>query len=86
MLRIMISLARHDDLIKCMRLREELQKALDEIKTLKGILPICMYCKGIRDDDGYWTRLEEYITENTDAQLSHGICEKCMEERFPDKS
>jgi GAF domain-containing protein len=62
---------------------ESLEKALSEIKTLKGIVPICMHCKGIRDDKGYWNQLEKYITEHTEAVLSHGICEKCLEKYYP---
>lgn len=63
----------------------ELQRAMDEIKTLRGIIPICMYCKEIRDDAGYWNQLEEYLCRHTDAQLSHGICDKCFEKLYPDK-
>ncbi len=55
-----------------------LEKALVEIKTLRGIVPICMYCKGIRSDEGYWTQLEEYISQHSEAQFSHGICEACL--------
>ncbi|MFT5701335.1 MAG: PAS domain S-box-containing protein [Desulforhopalus sp.] len=61
----------------------ELQSAFAEIKTLKGIIPICMHCKGIRDDEGYWNKLEKYITKHSDAQFSHGICEKCFKKHYP---
>lgn len=61
----------------------QLNQALSEIKTLSGLLPICMYCKEIRDDKGAWTQLEKYIVEHSDAEFSHGICEKCAVERFP---
>lgn len=57
-----------------------LQKALDEIKTLKGILPICSYCKKIRDDKGYWNQLESYIQSHSAAEFSHSICEDCLRE------
>lgn len=60
----------------------ELKQALSDIKTLQGIISICSYCKGIRDDAGSWKRLEEYIETHSDAQFSHGICDKCMEDRF----
>jgi len=63
----------------------DLEKAFAEIKTLKGIVPICMHCKGIRDDQGYWNELEQYISEHSNAQFSHGICEKCMKKYYPDK-
>ena len=53
------------------------RKAREEIKTLKGIIPICAYCNNIRSDEGSWRRLEAYIHDHTDAQLSHGICPDC---------
>jgi HAMP domain-containing protein len=64
----------------------ELQKAFDEIKTLHGIIPICMHCKGIRDDEGYWSELEKYISDHSDAMFSHSICDKCLEKYYPDHS
>jgi hypothetical protein len=60
-----------------------LQKAQNEIKALRGILPICMYCKEIRDDEGYWNKLEKFISEHSEAQFSHGICPDCMEKKYP---
>ncbi len=57
----------------------ELQAALAEIKTLKGFIPICAWCKKIRDDEGYWNQLEAYISERTDAVFSHGLCPECAE-------
>lgn len=62
----------------------ELQKAFNEIKTLRGILPICAYCKQIRDDKGYWNQLEDYIREHSEAEFSHGICKECAKKHFPD--
>lgn len=61
---------------------KNLQKAIDEIKMLRGILPICMHCKGIRNDEGYWNQLETYITEHSDVRFSHGICDKCLKEHY----
>ena len=58
----------------------KLQKALAEIKTLKGFIPICASCKKIRDDEGYWNRLEAYISKHTDAVFTHGICPDCAEQ------
>ncbi len=58
---------------------DELQEALSHIKQLQGIIPICMYCKKIRDDQESWERIEEYITERSDAQFSHGVCPDCYE-------
>lgn len=66
------------------RKNNELREANKKIKTLSGIIPVCMHCKGIRDDKGSWNQLEEYITEHSDAQFSHGICDKCLKELYPD--
>ena len=60
----------------------ELQTALAQIKTLRGLLPICMYCKKIRDDKQYWQQVEGYISEHSDAQFSHGICPDCYKKYF----
>jgi CheY-like chemotaxis protein len=61
------------------RLIAKLQEALQEIKTLKGFIPICASCKKIRDDAGYWNQLEAYISEHTDAVFTHSICPQCAE-------
>ena len=61
----------------------KLQKSLDEIKTLSGLLPICSACKKIRDDDGYWKQIEHYISEYTEAKFSHSICPDCKEKLYP---
>lgn len=66
------------------QLISDLQEANSQIKTLRGIVPICMYCKGIRDDKGYWNQLEKFISEHSTAQFSHGICPKCMKEHHPE--
>jgi len=58
---------------------EELRKALGEIKTLRGLIPICAWCKKIRNDAGYWQRLETYLHAHTEAEFSHGICPECYE-------
>jgi hypothetical protein len=57
----------------------ELNLALEEIKTLSGILPICSHCKKIRDDHGYWEQVESYVSKHTEAEFSHGICPGCLE-------
>jgi len=62
----------------------ELKKAMEEIKTLNGLLPICSYCKKIRDDTGYWNQLEVYIKQHSDADFSHSICPDCAREHFPE--
>jgi len=56
----------------------ELQKALDEVKALSGMLPMCAWCKRIRDDEGYWTQLEAFIRARSDAEFSHCICPDCL--------
>lgn len=61
----------------------ELEAALAQIKQLQGLLPICMYCKKIRDDQNYWQRLETYICSHSQAQFSHGICPECYERLLP---
>ena len=63
-----------------------LKKALDEIKTLRGIVPICAGCKKIRDDKGFWKHVETYVQEHSHAQFSHGICPDCQKELYPDYS
>jgi sigma-B regulation protein RsbU (phosphoserine phosphatase) len=55
----------------------ELQEALTNVKQLRGLLPICSYCKRIRGDDQYWQQVEGYIADHSDAQFSHGICPTC---------
>ncbi len=72
------------DITEIRKTQKELEDATNEIKTLKGIIPICMHCKGIRDDKGYWNQLEKYITEHSEAQFSHGICETCLEKYYSD--
>ncbi|RJP47095.1 MAG: DNA-binding response regulator [Desulfobacteraceae bacterium] len=63
---------------------EELRDAIEQIKTLRGIVPICGHCKQIRDDEGYWHQLEVYVRDHTEAEFSHGICPKCMEKLYPE--
>ena len=61
------------------RLVRELRAALAEVKELRRILPICMYCKKIRDDENYWQSVEAYISHHTHAQFTHGICPACLD-------
>lgn len=61
------------------RLITELQEALSNVKTLGGLLPICAWCKKIRDDTGYWDEVEHYISEHSDAEFTHGMCTGCLE-------
>jgi DNA-binding response OmpR family regulator len=62
---------------------EELRKALDQVRTLKGIVPICANCKNVRDDQGYWNRVENYVKEHTEAEFSHAVCPDCMKKLYP---
>ena len=66
------------------QLNRELSVALEEIKTLRGIIPICSHCKKIRDDTDSWQRLEEYISTHSEAKFSHGICPDCAKKHYPD--
>ncbi len=64
---------------------EELRKSLEEIKSLRGILPICAKCKNIRNDEGYYVQIESYIQKHSEAVFSHGLCPKCSDELYGDK-
>jgi YesN/AraC family two-component response regulator len=82
---VTIALARHEDLKKVKQLNAELtertaalEKALNEIHILRGILPICAHCKKVRNDEGYWEKVENYIEKNSDVQFSHGFCPDCQ--------
>jgi len=66
--------------------REALQDALNQVKRLSGLLPICANCKKIRDDQGYWEDIERYIEEHSEALFSHGICPECWQRLYPDIS
>jgi PAS domain S-box-containing protein len=80
----------HQDITERKRIEEdreklisELQKALKEIKTLRGILPLCSFCKKIRDDKGYWEQVDVYIHKYSEADISHSICPDCMKKHYP---
>lgn len=61
----------------------ELTAALSQVKNLRGLLPICCHCKKVRDDQGYWGQIEEYLSKHTDADLSHGLCPDCANHLYP---
>ncbi len=63
---------------------QDLRRALSKVRRLSGLLPICSYCKKIRDDKGYWNQLESYLHEHSEAELSHSICKECAEKYYPD--
>lgn len=65
-------------------MNDELTARMAEIKTLRGILPICSYCKKIKNDEGYWQAVDVYIQQHSEAEFSHGLCLDCMAEHFPD--
>ncbi len=65
---------------------DELRRALEEIKTLRGILPICAACKKIRDDKGYWNQIESYIRDRSEAEFSHGICPECAKNLYGEEA
>jgi response regulator RpfG family c-di-GMP phosphodiesterase len=64
---------------------QELQHALSNVRTLGGLLPICAYCKRIRDDRDYWKQIEQYLAEHSNARFSHGICPECLKVHLPEK-
>ena len=66
--------------------RNKLHQALSQVKTLKGLLPICSNCKKIRDDKGYWNQIESYVQKHSEVDFSHSICPKCAETLYPDIS
>ncbi len=70
--------------ITLQRVENDFLVAQNEIKTLKGFLPICSSCKKIRDDKGYWNQIESYIREHSEAEFTHGICPECFKKLYPD--
>lgn len=64
--------------------KQNLERALKEVKTLSGLIPICSNCKKIRDDEGYWQQVETYVRNHSTADFSHGICPECYEKLYPD--
>jgi sensor domain CHASE-containing protein len=66
------------------RMLDRIQSARNEIRTLEGLIPICSYCKNIRDDEGYWQKVDEFIHHHTQARFSHGICPECAKQHFPE--
>ncbi|HMG20825.1 MAG TPA: hypothetical protein VK607_05890, partial [Kofleriaceae bacterium] len=62
---------------RALELHQRVQEAVSELKVLSGLLPICAWCKKVRDDGGYWSKIEAYLSARTDAQFTHGICPEC---------
>jgi two-component system, response regulator PdtaR len=67
-------------------LDKRVQEAIGELKVLSGLLPICAWCKKIRDDRGYWSKIEAYLGARTEAQFTHGICPDCTEKMLAEES
>jgi DNA-binding response OmpR family regulator len=65
------------------KLLAQVENSLKEIKVLQGLLPICMNCKKIRDDQGVWTQMEAYISTHSNAEFSHGLCSECAAKLYP---
>jgi len=65
------------------RSNDDLQRALREVKVLRGLIPICASCKKIRNDGGFWQQLEEYLGEHSEAEFSHGLCQPCIKKLYP---
>ena len=63
---------------------QELEEAQGHIRELQGMLPICSHCRAIRDDDGFWTRVDIYFQQNSDLEFSHGLCPSCRDELYPE--
>ena len=70
-------------LLESRRVSAHLAEALEHVKVLQGLLPICAWCKRIRDDKGYWTKVETYLEDRTEADFTHGICPECLEKAKP---
>ena len=71
------------DLDRERQLNATLNDTLAQVRELQGLLPICAWCKKIRNDEGYWEQLETYVRRHTRAQFTHGICPACVESQFP---
>ena len=67
-------------------LDKRVEEAIGELKVLSGLLPICAWCKKIRDDGGYWSKIEAYLSARTDAQFTHGICPECTKKMMSEES
>jgi sensor domain CHASE-containing protein len=63
---------------------EDLRESLEHISTLRGIIPICAHCRKVKDDAGYWHQVETYVSDHSEAEFTHGLCEECMKELYPE--
>lgn len=69
--------------IELRRRNDSLERAMQEIKALRGFIPICAACKKIRNDQGYWEQMEEYIQQHSEVKFSHGLCQDCRQRLYP---
>lgn len=74
----------HRELLARVNTHVELKRSREEIKTLRGFVPICASCKKIRDDKGFWEEVEKYVEARSYAKFSHGICPECIKKQYPD--
>ena len=72
-------------LLELRRVSAHMEESLEKVRTLHGLLPICAWCKRIRDDKGYWSQVEAYVHAHTGADFTHGICPDCLEKQRPKK-
>ncbi len=79
-----LGLQRNKTLEQRSKILFEREEALNEIRVLRGFLPICASCKKIRDDNGYWQQIEGYIRDHSEAEFTHSICPSCAEKLYPD--
>ncbi|MGB3615893.1 MAG: GAF domain-containing protein [Elainellaceae cyanobacterium] len=70
--------------LELQRVSSQLAGALDKIRLMEGLIPICSYCKGVRNDQGYWSTVEAFIERHADVGFTHGICHTCMAQHFPE--
>lgn len=70
--------------LELQRVSAQLAAALERIQLMEGLIPICSYCKGIRNDEGYWSTVEKFITHFSDVEFTHGVCDRCMGQHFPE--
>ncbi len=73
-------------LLEWRRVSARLAEVLEKVRTLHGLLPICAWCKRIRDDQGYWAQVEAYLQAHTDAEFTHGICPECLQKEIPKRA
>lgn len=78
-------LAMLHDITELKQAQQAAEAALASARTLRGLLPICSSCKSIRDDQGYWQAVEQYVADHTDAEFSHGMCPDCMKKMYPEQ-